>query len=252
MQRVDHSSNIVEVKHVSFSYGKHEVLRDVNLNIHKGDYLGVVGGNGAGKTTLLRIMLGLLQPSSGSVKLFGKDLRDFKEWSRIGYVPQKATSFDANFPATAIEVVQMGLYGKKGLFRGLSEEDRERARRSLASVEMSGYENKLVGDLSGGEQQRVFIARALAGDPELLFLDEPTMSVDRTAKKEFYALLEKLNRELDLTVILITHDVEGIAYGAMHIACIDRTLFFHNSLEEYLKETRGKDTGIITHTHDNS
>jgi len=229
MQKVDHSNNIIEVKGVSFSYGHGDVLRDVGINIHKGDYLGIVGPNGAGKTTLLKIMLGLLSPDSGSVKLFGKDADSFKDRSRIGYVPQKATSFDANFPATVQEVVLMGRYGKRGLLCKMTVSDKAHVKTALSHVGMWDKRSKLIGDLSGGEQQRVFIARALAAEPEIIFLDEPTSGVDSRTQDEFYALLKKLNQELDLTLVLVSHDVEKVVGEVMHVACVDRTLVFHDS-----------------------
>jgi zinc transport system ATP-binding protein len=137
------------------------VLSNIKLDIHRGDYLGLVGGNGAGKTTLLKLILGLLTPKNGTIQLFGQDIRSFKDWSKVGYVPQKATAFDANFPATVEEVVLMGRYGRRGLFRRITTEDREKALEAIQQVDMLRYRNTLIGDLSGGEQQRVFIARAL-------------------------------------------------------------------------------------------
>ncbi|HVU75714.1 MAG TPA: ABC transporter ATP-binding protein [Candidatus Paceibacterota bacterium] len=244
MSVVDHTNNIVEIKNLSFSYNGHEVLRDINLNIHRGDYLGLVGGNGAGKTTLLKLILGLLTPKSGTIRLFGQDIRSFKDWSKVGYVPQKATAFDANFPATVEETVLMGRYGRRGLFRRVTAEDREKALEAIRQVDMLRYRHTLIGDLSGGEQQRVFIARALAGEPEVMFLDEPTVGIEQSIKEEFYALLRKLNKELELTIVLVTHDVESMAHEAMHIACVDRTIFFHDSVDKYFKDTHN-----VIHPH---
>jgi zinc transport system ATP-binding protein len=235
MQTIDHSDNIIELKNVSFAYGKNEVLKNIDLAIHRGDYLGLVGNNGSGKTTLIKIILGLLKPTSGTVHLFD---------SKLGYVPQKATNFDSNFPATVFEVVMMGRIGPRGLFRRLSADDKRKAEEALKQVEMWDFRDSLIGNLSSGQQQRVFIARALAGEPEVIFLDEPTVGVEKNIKDEFYDLLRKLNKELHLTIILVTHDFESIANTAMHIACIDRTLYFHDSVDEYLKSTH-----IISHPH---
>lgn len=244
MQSLDSKENIIEINNISFSYGSHQILNSINLQIHKGDYLGMVGGNGAGKTTLLKIVLGLLKPSSGNIKLFGQDIKDFKDWSKIGYVPQKATNFDTNFPATVEEVVLMGRFGKRGLFNHITDEDRSKADEALRQVDMWEQRRELVGDLSGGQQQRVFIARALAGDPEIIFLDEPTVGVEKEIKDEFYKLLRMLNEKLHLTVVLVTHDIESIAHEAMHIACIDCTLVFHNSVDKFFKESH-----TLTHPH---
>lgn len=244
MHKVDHTENVIEVEHISLSYNGQEVLKDIDLSIHRGDYLGLVGGNGTGKTTLVKVILGILVPDSGSIKLFGQDISEFKDWSKVGYVPQKATSFDVNFPATVEEVVLMGRFGRRGLFHRMTEADRKKAREALEHVDMWEHRHRLVGDLSGGQQQRVFIARALAGDPEVMFLDEPTVGVEKEIKDEFYALLRKLNEELHLTIVLVTHDLEGMAHEAMHIACIDRTLVFHHSIDEFFKESH-----TILHPH---
>ncbi|MCX6736384.1 MAG: metal ABC transporter ATP-binding protein [Candidatus Parcubacteria bacterium] len=254
MPQIDHTKKIVEISDVSFSYGKEEVLKDISLDIHQGDYLGLVGPNGAGKTTLLKIMLGLLSPTKGEIKLFGTDLKKFKKWSDIGYVPQKATSFDVNFPATVKEVVLMGRYGKKGLFRHTDGRDEIIVKKALEEVGMQEYENRLIGDLSGGQQQRVFIARAIAGEPKIIFLDEPTSGIDAKTQDEFYTLIKKLNTELDLTLILISHDIEKITKEAMHIACVDKTLVYHETPERFLesvhaKEFVGENAKFTTHHH---
>ncbi len=254
MREIDHGKNIIEVKNASFSYGNAEVLHDITLDIHQGDYLGVIGPNGAGKTTLLKIMLGLLPASGGSVRLFGRPIREFTAWEKIGYVPQKAVHFDVNFPATAREVALMGRYARRGLLRRIARRDREIADRALRQVGMREKQNSLIGDLSGGEQQRVFIARALAGEPEIIFLDEPTTGVDKNTQDQFYALLRKLNRELGLTLVLISHDIERVAGEVMHIACIDKTLVCHTSPQEFLAHGTstalfGAQTKIIDHGH---
>ena len=235
--QVDHTKNIIEVKDVSFSYGNEEVLKDITFEVHKGDYLGVTGPNGAGKTTLFKIILGILEPKNGSVKLFGQDIKHFKDWSKIGYVPQKATNFDSNFPATVKEVVAMARFAKRGLLHRTTKEDGKVIEKSLKQVDMWDYKDRLIGDLSGGQQQRVFIARALAGQPEIIFLDEPTTGVDKKSQDDFYNILRELNKDLDLTLVLVTHDIERITKEAMHIICVDHTLVCHTSPEEFLKES---------------
>jgi zinc transport system ATP-binding protein len=240
MHTVDHTKNIIEVSNISFSYNDQEILKNVNLSIHKGDYLGVVGSNGSGKTTLLRIILGLISPKSGTIKIFGQDISQFKDWSNIGYVPQKVINFDNNFPVTVEEVVMMGRYGKRGLFHRIKEEDKQKATEALRNVDMLDYINRPIGDLSGGQQQRVFIARALAGDPLILFLDEPTVGVEKDIKEKFYQLLHDLNKKLHLTIVIVTHDIESMSHEAMHVACIkDNTLVFHESIDDLFKKTHG-------------
>lgn len=246
--RVDHTRNIIEVSGVSFSYDGDDILRDVTLDIHAGDYAAFVGPNGAGKTTLLKIMLGILKPARGNVRLFGTDIRQFTSWEKIGYVPQKALVFDAHFPATVQEIVLMGRFAKAGLLRFMKPADRAAAHRALERVGMREHRERLIGDLSGGEQQRVFIARALATEPEILFLDEPTTGIDAASEEEFYALLRALNRDAGVTLILVTHDLDRIAREAMHIFCIDQTLTWCGTPEEYgaARDTAG---AHITHRH---
>ncbi|HSX24358.1 MAG TPA: metal ABC transporter ATP-binding protein [Candidatus Andersenbacteria bacterium] len=226
MHNVDHKENIIECKDVCFSYGSTSILHNVDIAVHRGDYLGIVGPNGGGKTTLLKVMLGLLQPQCGSIKLFGTDIHAFKDWYKIGYVPQKATSFDSNFPATVFEVVLMGTFGKRGILHSTTKEDKQAVYEALKKVEMDQYSNRLIGDLSTGQQQRVFIARALVSNPEVLFLDEPTTGVDESAQKEFYALLRTLNRTYDVTLVFISHDQTALKAEATEIATVNRTLTY--------------------------
>jgi len=255
MYKLDHTKNIIEVENVSFAYdGKNNVLEHMTLDIHQGDYIGFVGPNGAGKTTLLKVMLKLLIPQKGSVKLFGVDINNFNDWQKIGYVPQKAVNFDANFPANVFEVVMMGRYSNKNFFQKTTSTDVVAVKDALEKVGMWEYKNKLIGDLSGGQQQRIFIARALVNDPEVIFLDEPTTGVDQKTQDSFYALLQKLNKELGITLVLVSHDILRLTREVMHIACVDKTLTCHVSPDEYLRESkslnvRGEDVKIITHHH---
>ncbi|MEK6822472.1 MAG: metal ABC transporter ATP-binding protein, partial [Nanoarchaeota archaeon] len=183
------SEHIVEFEGVSFQYGREAALDNVTASISRGDYVGLIGPNGAGKTTLLKIMLGLLKPTSGEVRLFGTSLQEFRDWHRIGYVPQKATAFDPTFPVTVEEVVAMGRFSLAGIGRPLTACDRRRIHDVMRVAGIAKLANRHVGELSGGQQQKVFIARALASDPELLVLDEPTTGVDIRSQNEFYHFL---------------------------------------------------------------
>lgn len=253
--RVDHTKNIIEVENVSFSYdGKEEILSNITLNIHQGDYVGFTGPNGAGKTTLIKLILGILVPASGSIKLFGQAIQEFKDWQKIGYVSQKAAKVDANFPATIEEVVLMGRYSTKSLLQRITVADKNLARNALERVDMWEYKDRLIGDLSGGQEQRVFIARAIVNRPEIIFLDEPMTGVDKKTQDGFYALLQKLNKNLGITIIFVSHDIERMTREVMHIACVNHTLTCHMSPEEYLKESQsenifGQKVKIIAHHH---
>ena len=235
MQQVDHTTNIIEVKDVTFRYHGEDVLENISLQIHKGDYLGIVGPNGSGKTTLLKCILGLLKPYSGTIRLFNQDLDSFNDWSRIGYVPQKV-NFDQNFPSTVKEVVSMGLYGKKGLFKLLDNDDWEKVHKALEQVNMQKFGDRRIGNLSGGQQQRVFIARALVSEPEVIFLDEPTVGVDIETRNQFFTLLEKLNRNLALTLVLVTHDIDIIVHhGVSEVTFVNKKVLFYGKPKDLLK-----------------
>lgn len=234
MQQVNHSDIIIELDRVCFSYGSQEVIKDISLEINKGNYVGIIGPNGGGKSTLIKLMLGILKPTDGSVKLFGTDIKEFKNWEKIGYVPQK-TYIEMNLPVTVEELVSMGRYGKRGLFHFPTKEDKEKTLQALGHVDMLDYKNRQVTDLSGGQQQRVFIARALASEPEVIFLDEPTVGVDIKTQKQFYTLLRKLNKELNLTLIFATHELDVVAHEATELVYINRTMEYYGDPNEFLK-----------------
>lgn len=251
---LDHQKNIIEVENVSFSYGNVEVLKNITLAIHQGDYISLIGPNGGGKTTLLKIMLGLLKPQSGQIKIFGEKLEDFKDWSKLGYVPQKAINFDPLFPVTVREVVAMGCYGKKGLLKWLNKNDQKNIDSALEQVDMIQHANRLIGNLSSGQQQRVFIARALAGQPEVIFLDEPTVGVDIKAQEDFYSLLSRLNKNLNITLIIISHDVDAVSHEVTEIACLNQSLVYHGEPKKfmkghYLENLYGKNARLVDHKH---
>lgn len=233
MQQITRSP-IIQLNNIHFSYSQEEVIKDTSLTIHKGDYVGIIGPNGGGKSTLLKIMLGILKPNNGQVKLFSTNITQFKNWEKIGYVPQR-TYIDMNFPVTVEEVVMMGRFGKLGLFHFPKKEDKEKILWALKQVDMLAFKDRQISDLSGGQQQRVFIARALASEPEIIFLDEPTVGVDVKTQKQFYELLRKLNKELSLTLILVSHELDVVAHEATVLGYINRTLEYFGEPEEFLK-----------------
>ena len=234
MHQVNHSHTIISLENICFSYTNEAVIKDISLEIHKGDYVGIIGPNGGGKSTLLKLMLGILKPDKGEIKFFGTPLKQFKRWHKIGYVPQR-THIDMNFPVSVEEIVAMGRYGKRGLFHFPNTEDKKKVLQALEQVDMQEFKDRQISDLSGGQQQRVFIARALATEPEIIFLDEPTVGVDVKTQKQFYALLRKLNRELDLTLILVSHELDVVAHEATELGYINRTMEYYGNPEEFLK-----------------
>ncbi len=245
---------LIRIEHVEFRYRRDPVLVDIQLEIQAGDFLAVIGPNGSGKTSLIKIMLGLLEPVRGAVSLFGTPIRDFREWEKVGYVPQKATHFDPYFPASVEEVVAMGLVAGAHRRRVRSGERESRVLAALEAVRMEDKKDRPIGELSGGQQQRVFIARALVSSPEILILDEPTAGVDAESQNRFYGMLDRLNRERGLTVVFSTHNVGVVTKHVNKVACINQRLFFHGSHEEFcetdhLLEAVGGRAHIIHHEH---
>jgi zinc transport system ATP-binding protein len=247
---------IIDVRDVTFAYGAVNVLENVSLAVNRGEFLGLVGPNGSGKSTLIKVILGLEQPQSGDIRLFGKPSSQFRAWSRIGYVSQKANRFNTSFPATVFEVVSTGLYGKLGLFKRLSRQDRRVVYDMMDRVGLSTYHKHLMGELSGGQQQRVFIARALVSQPDLLILDEPTVGIDAESVDRFYRLLEDLRNEYDLTILLVSHDIGVMTAKVSSVACLNKQVHYHGDPEafnarqdEILSRTYGHDVRMLEHSH---
>lgn len=250
-------NHVIEIDHLSFQYEDQKVLEDIHLHVRKGSFLGLVGPNGSGKSTLLKCILGIVKPKQGTIRLFGIDSRKFKDWNKIGYVSQKANSFNSGFPATVFEVVSMGLVSKTGLFRFLNRSQKKKVKQAIADVGMSEFMNRNIGELSGGQQQRVFIARALVSEPKLLILDEPTVGVDAENVQNFYSMLEHLNTELGITLILVTHDIGAITEKVTHVACLNKHLHFHGETEMFeerknqdLSSFYGHHIHLLEHSHE--
>jgi zinc transport system ATP-binding protein len=240
--------NALEVSDVSIRYNGQLAVEKINFTVKEGDLLGIVGPNGAGKTTLFKAIIGL-QNYVGNIKLFGYEGKNYYPLlPLIGYVSQKV-NFEQNFPATVQEVVSMGLVSEKKLLKGAIllqnsgynwnriyrklEKNRDRVIEALHTVGLETLKDRRIGDLSGGEQQRVFIAKALVKDPVLLILDEPVTGVDVDAQNKFYNLLQTINKENKITIVWSSHDLEAISKLANKVACMNRKLFFHGEKEEF-------------------
>lgn len=226
----------LEVEQLSFSFAETEVLRDVSFAIEAGDYVGLVGSNGAGKSTLLRLILGELAPSRGSVRLYGLPIEKFNHWERIGYIAQKNADLNPSFPATVLEVVQANLYRSIGVGRPVRAEHK---RRALEALELTGTANlykRRIGELSGGQQQRVFLARALVNKPDFLILDEATTGIDERSQGLFYDLLEELKCEMQLSILMVSHDISAVTAHANRLFCLGAEGFFEHDLKEELDQ----------------
>lgn len=239
---------IIKLKDVSFAFENKLALDHVDFYIRRGAFIGLVGPNGGGKTTLIKLILGLLKPDRGSIELFQEPLSQFRDWNKIGFVSQKANSFNRGFPATVEEVVSMGLTAKIGYFKFFNKTHKEKVRKAVAQVGMEEYLYTNVGDLSGGQQQRVFIARALVSKPELLILDEPTVGVDTEHVQRFYELLHHLNEKENITLLLVTHDTGTMTHHATDIVCLNKRLHFHGDPAEFQALTERDLSGFYGHS----
>lgn len=225
---------IFEIKNLSFNVRGQDILNSVSLDIFNAEYIAIIGPNGGGKTTLIRILLGLQKPSSGYINIFGKKLKFFKDWHKIGYVPQRASLVDENFPATVGDIVNMGRTSQRKLFSFMSKEDKDIVHDAMVKMDVLNLKDKMIGTLSGGQRQRVMIARALASKPSILILDEPNTGVDMVSQKRFYALLKELNEKEKLTILFITHDIGVIVDDVTRVFTINREAVVCDNPKEIL------------------
>jgi zinc transport system ATP-binding protein len=246
-------SRAIEIENLSLLLKGKEVLRNINLTLEEGLFLGIVGPNGGGKTTLVRAILGLLKPSFGSVKIFGQSPESRLAMNGFfGYLPQHL-NIDPNFPATALDIVLMGRYQKAGFLRWPGKKDREKALECLSIMGVETIRDSQYSQLSGGQQQRISIARALAGEPKILVLDEPSTGIDVVGQADFYHLLKGLQKKMDLTIVMVSHDIGTVTAYVDAISCLNIGLYYHgNPLgalnEEVLKSVYGKEVDLLVHS----
>lgn len=248
-------ADIIKIENIIFGYGRTTVLDDVSTIIKDGDFMGIVGPNGSGKSTMLKIFLGLLKPQKGTVKVFDTDINKFNQWGKIGYIPQKATSFNQGFPATVEEVVSANLYPMVGLAGRIGKNHKEKVDEALGIVDMLEYKKRIIGRLSGGQQQRVFIAKSLVSAPRVIFMDEPTVGIDQKSEESFYELMESLNKNRGITLVIVTHDIGAIDNRVNRVLCLSEgKLHEHdcsiNQATEIFKEVYDDhNRSQITHRH---
>ncbi len=217
---------VVEIDHLTIEYPDVKAIDDVSFTVNQGDFLGIIGPNGAGKSTLFASMLNLNTKYKGTIKFFGTDIRKSKNYLKeIGYVPQKPI-FEKNFPATVNDVVKMGLQ---------KESDENKVDEILQQLWIHELSERRIGELSGGQQQRVFIAKALVNNPKVLILDEPVTGIDQQSIDLFYSILKELNSKQNITIIWSSHDLDAVNKLANHVACLNRTLFFHGESDDFFE-----------------
>ena len=240
-------NTIINLDDVSFSYSSIPVVRNVNLAVCEGEFLGVIGPNAGGKSTLLKLILGLLQPDTGEITVFGK--RPVKGRSRIGYVPQHP-AFSRDFPINVRDAVLLGRLGETRWYGGYTQEDKAIAINALKAVEIDSIRNQTIDSLSGGQLQRVLIARALASRPDILILDEPTANIDVRAEEDIFGLLKQYNDHM--TIIVVSHDIGFISGYVDRVACLNQTMLCHTTSEisgKTIEELYGAPVRMIQHVH---
>ncbi len=250
------SVNPVSLKNLRFQYNGIEILKDISFQIQTGDYVGVVGPNGSGKTTLIKTTLGFFKPTQGQIFLFGQDPSNFTDWQKIGYLPQKAQDFNPHFPATVREIVSLGLLSKKGFPKRISRSDDSAINEALALMDITNIQKKLIGELSGGQLQRVLIAKAMASEPDLLILDEPTTALDPEGRENFFNTLKELNEKKKMTIIMITHDIGTIGKYASRLLYLDKRVIFYGTFDTFCTSREMSNyfgeysQHVICHRHD--
>ncbi len=247
---------IVRFNNVTVCYGRTEAIKGVTFSIEKGDFVGLAGPNGAGKTTLVKALLNLLPIFEGKIYLFGKEQSKFSDWHKIGYLPQKFFTINPLFPASVEEVVTLGLLSLKKFPKMINSEDKNKIAKILAELGIAHFKDKILFELSGGQEQRVMLARALVSEPELLVFDEPSAALDPNARKDFFSLVKKLNKEKKVTVIMITHDTGYIGTYANKLLYLDQKLIYFGRLSDFCpSEKIGRyfeksDQHVIWHQHE--
>lgn len=246
---------IIEIKNLSVHYGATEALHKISCEINQGDFIGLVGPNGGGKTTLAKTILGLLPINSGKISLFDQGMPSFKSFEKIGYLPQKHTSINPLFPASVEEVVLLGLLSTKTWPKKINKNDWKKVNELLRTLEITNLKGKLISELSGGQQQKVLLARAIASEPELLILDEPSTALDPNSREKFFSQLKNLNQQKKTTIILITHDTGYVGKYANKLLYIDRELVFFGKISDFCPSGEiescfeKSDKHIIWHQH---
>lgn len=248
------SPSLFEVNNLSFERQGSLVLKNSTFKILPGEYCAIIGPNGGGKTTLVRLLLGLEKPTSGEIKLFGTPQKRFRDWNRIGYVPQRSALVDGSFPATVREVVGMGRYARRGIFGFESHEDKAAIAEAMDLMGVSDLSDRLIGNLSGGQRQRVMIARALASAPDVLIVDEPNTGVDVESQHRFYELLRTLNKTKKLSILFITHDVGVIAEDITRLLFVNQSVLVSQNPAEMLRcdemsRLYGTPAHLVSHNH---
>jgi zinc transport system ATP-binding protein len=240
--------SLIEIKDVDFAYDRELVLKNINLSVEAGEFLGIIGPNASGKSTLVKLILGLLEPDTGTIRVLDMPVTSARK--QIGYVPQYPTFSRRDFPINVRDTVMLGRLGLSHWFSAYSAVDRQICQEALRAVEIEDIASRPIGTLSGGQLQRVLIARALVSEPEILILDEPTANIDIRVEEDIFGLLKQYNERM--TILVVSHDIGFISSYVDRVACVNKTLACHNTEEisgKTIEELYGIDVRMIDHAH---
>lgn len=226
---------IIKIENLGFDYGEGWVFHKLNLEVEQGDFIAVIGANGAGKSTLLKMLANVIPPTAGNISYYGTPISTFRDWEKIGYVPQNPARQQRDFPISVREVISLGLINRHNLLGKISQQSRSKLEQLLEDFSLTELQHRKIGELSGGQQQRVFLARAMVKKPEILLLDEPATGIDTQAKASLYGMLKKINREDGVTIVMVSHDLELAAETAHNALCLDHGICFWGEVHAALK-----------------
>ena len=241
-------NKIVEFDKVYFGYTSEYILKNTSFSVNEGDFVSIIGSNGAGKSTILKLILGELNQNKGEIKIFGENIKKFNRWNHIGYLEQNAYYKILNFPATVYETVMSNVFYDIGLFKFPNKNHRAKVIKSLKLLGMEKYSNRTISKLSGGQIQRVFLARTLVANPKILILDEPTNGVDRETVDIIYNILSDLNKSKNISIIMVTHDIDIVSKISSKIFCFEEGNLMELDKEQLKLELSHKHK----HPHNNS
>lgn len=247
--------SVLKMEDVSFSYEEDMVVENISFSLNEGDFAAFIGPNGSGKSTVIKMLLAQLTPDSGRVELLGRPVSAGQDWTEVGYISQQVREFNQSFPATVREIVGSNLYSEMGFFHFLDSSLSRKIRSALELVDMEEFIDRRIGNLSGGQQQRVFIARMMVNDPRLILLDEPLSGVDIRTQDEFYHIIGDINRRLNKTVVMVSHDVNIIGSQANYVVCFEEgRAHLHRAdefdFEDYLESLRDSNLRLVPdHEH---
>lgn len=248
--------SLIQVADLRVRYQNTSVLKDITFDVDGGEFVAIVGPNGSGKTTLIKAILGLVEIASGKAELCGCHVGTFRDWHRVGYVPQVVSRSHRGFPASVREVVAAGRLSLKRFPRRLNKQDQQHVDKALALLGIDNLADRMIGRLSGGQQQRAYLARALVSEPDVLFLDEPTVALDPETRENFYQTLKSLHHS-GTTIMLVTHDSGTVGEYATKMLYLDHEVIFYGSFEElcaspHMADYLGQNQHLVCHQHGHS